>query len=115
VAERGGLHVIAVCRNEAKRIDRQLFGRCARQGDPGSYQTLLSLEDDLLLQHGSALLMPLLRRLTRKGGGLGQVVIKKIFRQVQHRIEVRHREARRALLHHDRHTGERLAFSGPME
>lgn len=48
VRELGGLHVIATERHEARRIDRQLFGRCARQGDPGSCQSFASLEDDLL-------------------------------------------------------------------
>ncbi len=47
VAEAGGLHVIATERHEAGRVDRQLYGRCARQGDPGSYQVFVSLEDEL--------------------------------------------------------------------
>ncbi|MGD9331918.1 MAG: prepilin peptidase [Desulfobacterales bacterium] len=48
VAEGGGLHVIATQRFEARRIDRQLFGRCARQGDPGSIQAFVCLEDELI-------------------------------------------------------------------
>ncbi|MCD0458688.1 preprotein translocase subunit SecA [Roseiconus lacunae] len=44
----GGLHIIATERHSSPRIDRQLIGRCARQGDPGSYRFMLSLEDDLL-------------------------------------------------------------------
>jgi preprotein translocase subunit SecA len=48
VIEAGGLHVIGTERHEARRIDRQLIGRCARQGDPGSSQFFLSLEDELL-------------------------------------------------------------------
>lgn len=48
VAQRGGLHVIATERHESGRIDRQLFGRCARQGDAGSAQAFTSLEDELL-------------------------------------------------------------------
>lgn len=47
VAELGGLHVIATEFHEAGRIDRQLFGRCARQGDPGSCRMFFSLEDEL--------------------------------------------------------------------
>jgi preprotein translocase subunit SecA len=47
VAEAGGLHVIMTERHEARRIDRQLFGRAARQGDPGSAQSFVSLEDEL--------------------------------------------------------------------
>ncbi len=52
VSEMGGLHVIATERFDARRIDRQLFGRCARQGDPGSAQAFISLEDELLAKHG---------------------------------------------------------------
>ncbi len=55
VAERGGLHVIATQRFEARRIDRQLFGRCARQGDPGSCQAFISLEDELVQKHRRSL------------------------------------------------------------
>ena len=51
VAQKGGLHVIATQRHDAGRIDRQLFGRCARQGDPGSCEAILSLEDDLLKRY----------------------------------------------------------------
>lgn len=47
IAEAGGLHVIATERHESGRIDRQLFGRCARQGDPGSVQVFVSLDDEL--------------------------------------------------------------------
>ncbi len=48
VAERGGLHIINCQLNDARRIDRQLIGRCARQGDPGSVETWLSLESRLM-------------------------------------------------------------------
>jgi preprotein translocase subunit SecA len=115
VAEIGGLHVIAVCRNEAKRIDRQLYGRCARQGDPGSHQSLLSLEDELVQRHCPPWLIHLLRHHTLEGGWFHRALNIVVFRQVQGRIEGRHREARRALLRHDRQTGRLLAFSGPME
>jgi preprotein translocase subunit SecA len=62
VAELGGLHVIATERHESGRVDRQLFGRNARQGDPGSAQAIVSAEDDLLSRHLPA---PLLRRIQR--------------------------------------------------
>src|SRR5439155_24541613 len=54
VAAKGGLHVIGTERHEAERIDRQLAGRAGRQGDPGSAQFFLSLEDNLLEGLGSA-------------------------------------------------------------
>jgi preprotein translocase subunit SecA len=55
VAEAGGLHVVLTEFHESKRIDRQLFGRCARQGDPGSHEAIVSLEDELFLRHAGAL------------------------------------------------------------
>ena len=56
----GGLHVIAAQRHESGRIDRQLIGRCARQGDPGSVRTYASLEDDLVQRYGPKSLLKLL-------------------------------------------------------
>ena len=53
VADVGGLHVIGTERHESRRIDRQLRGRCARQGDPGSSHFFISLEDDLMRLFGS--------------------------------------------------------------
>jgi preprotein translocase subunit SecA len=47
----GGLHVITTERNSSGRIDRQLFGRAGRQGDPGSAQAFVALDDDLFLRH----------------------------------------------------------------
>ena len=52
VAELGGLHVMGVNRHESRRIDHQLRGRAGRQGDPGSSQFFVSLEDDLLVKYG---------------------------------------------------------------
>jgi preprotein translocase subunit SecA len=51
VRELGGLHVIATEPHTSARIDRQLFGRAARQGDPGCAQMFASLEDDLFVRH----------------------------------------------------------------
>ncbi len=56
----GGLHVILSEHHESKRIDRQLLGRCARQGNPGSVRNYASLEDDLLQKYGSKLLVKIL-------------------------------------------------------
>lgn len=52
VAERGGLHVIVAECSDSARIDRQLVGRCARQGDSGSAQVFIAADDQLLVQHG---------------------------------------------------------------
>ena len=54
VTELGGLKVIGTERHEARRIDRQLRGRCARQGDPGASRFYVSFEDDLMRNFGAA-------------------------------------------------------------
>ena len=106
VAKAGGLHVIATCRNEAKRIDRQLFGRCARQGDPGSYQSILSLDDELLQQNCRPWLLKMMKQKRLQLYGLNQT---------QRRIEHRQYELRRNLLLQERQNGRLLAFSGHLE
>jgi len=64
VAEKGGLHVIATERHESGRIDRQLFGRAGRQGDPGSAESFASVEDELVVRYH--------RRLAHRSGGDGE-------------------------------------------
>ncbi|WP_018130329.1 preprotein translocase subunit SecA [Effusibacillus pohliae] len=63
VAELGGLHIIGTERHESRRIDNQLRGRAGRQGDPGSSQFFLSLEDDLMRLFGSQNIMGIMERL----------------------------------------------------
>ena len=115
VSDLGGLHVIAVCRNEARRIDRQLFGRCARHGDPGSYEVVLSLEDELIQNNCRPLMVRYLVRRTLNGRFLKDRLNHYFFRRAQRKVELRHRAARRALLCQDRHNDRMLAFSGNME
>jgi preprotein translocase subunit SecA len=67
----GGLHVIGVGRNEARRLDEQLQGRSARQGDPGSSRFIISLEDDLMKIHGSERISKLMERI---GFAEGEVI-----------------------------------------
>jgi preprotein translocase subunit SecA len=107
VAESGGLHVIATELNDSRRIDRQLFGRCARQGDPGSCEAILAIEEDLVKSF-----FPLadarFRHLRRLPASLGKTV----FRIAQRRAEHSHSRARRELLDLDDYLGDVLAFSG---
>lgn len=98
VASSGGLHVIVTEMHDSRRIDRQLIGRCGRQGDPGTYRQFLALDDELL------------------AAGLGPEVAKKwaakgkhrrgplhglapLFRRAQRKIEHRHFRSRRALIY----------------
>jgi preprotein translocase subunit SecA len=115
VAETGGLHILAACRNESKRVDRQLYGRCARQGDPGSHRTIVCLEDEMVRQHGRPALIKLLGRRWPMANGCRHKLTLLIIRKAQQAIERRHREARRALMRHDRNTDRLLAFSGHSE
>lgn len=103
VKERGGLHVIATELHESRRIDRQLFGRCGRQGDPGSYEALVSLEDELCRTYLGRLLLRLARR-----GALARPLV----RLAQRRAERAHAAIRRELLGIDERLGDLLAFSG---
>jgi preprotein translocase subunit SecA len=114
VAERGGLHVIATEYHEARRIDRQLFGRCGRQGDPGSFEVIASLEDELLTRYGAWW-----RRLLRRAGGPDSRVpswmARWIFRHAQRRAERLHARLRADLLRLDQHLETALAFAGRRE
>ena len=66
VAEKGGLHILGTERHESRRIDNQLRGRCARQGDPGSSRFYLSLEDDLMRLFGSDKIKGMMDKLVRR-------------------------------------------------
>jgi preprotein translocase subunit SecA len=107
VAELGGLHVIATELHDAARIDRQLYGRCARQGDPGSYEALVAFEDDLVKAFAS----PVHRTLAR-GSAVSRSLGAAVFRLAQRRAERSHSRARRDLLDLDDYLGNILAFSG---
>jgi preprotein translocase subunit SecA len=111
----GGLHVIATERNEARRIDRQLFGRCGRQGDPGSFEEILSYDDDLLVFCAPRPITRLARALHSSHSRLAHRVGTLLMRGVQRDIERRHARIRRSLLDADRAIGDALAFTGAME
>ncbi len=115
VAEVGGLHVIATEWNEARRIDRQLYGRCGRQGDPGSFEAMLSLEDELAQVLPQTMVGLLVRLPGNEKSYLKQKLIIAALRHAQRLIERRHRHIRRGLLRMDQQIGKLLAFSGRME
>lgn len=111
VAEAGGLHVIGTERHEAERIDRQLQGRAGRQGDPGSAQFMLSLEDQLLEGLGTAKQHELIQ-LGRAGGSRDWDQFAPLFRLAQQRIERRHYRQRLDLMNYDKHRQEMLQDIG---
>jgi preprotein translocase subunit SecA len=109
----GGLHVIATELHESRRIDRQLFGRGGRQGDAGSFEAIVSVEDELSRVYLGGLLRGLARRLAR--GGASQRLLRKLIRIAQARAERSHAAIRRDLLKLDEQLGDLLAFSGKGE
>ncbi len=102
VTEVGGLHIVGSERHEARRIDRQLRGRAGRQGDPGSSQFFLSLEDDLMRLFGSDRIAKLMDRLGAKEGEvLTHPLITRSIEQAQKRVELQNFQARKRLLEYD--------------
>jgi preprotein translocase subunit SecA len=100
--ELGGLHIIGSERHESRRIDRQLRGRAGRQGDPGTSQFFLSLEDDLMRLFGSDRIAGVM---TRMGAEEGEVIthalITRSIGSAQQRVEMQNFEARKRLLDYD--------------
>lgn len=103
----GGLHVIVTERHSAGRIDRQLAGRAGRQGDPGSTEAILSADDPILREFGTARERFLAR--------LGSAFTLTALGRAQRRAERRHAAARRQLLTLDEQLAESLAFTGAQE
>jgi len=106
VAELGGLHVIAAEHNESARIDRQLFGRCARQGDPGSAQAIVSLEDEFVARY-----TPRLRREFRISNFEFRIFQRAVFRIAQWRAERLALRQRKAVMRADHWLEEHLSFA----
>lgn len=115
VAQAGGLHVLATERHEAKRIDRQLYGRTGRQGDPGSYEIVTSLEDELLATARGKVLRWAAQLLLKSGKPLEGWAARFLVRRAQLSAERMHARVRRELLQHEDHLESTLAFSGRVE
>ncbi len=101
----GGLHVLGTERHEALRIDRQLIGRSGRQGDPGSCQFFISLEDELLEGLGQARQEALKAKGVR-GGERNWGSYLPLFRKAQRRVEARHYRSRVDLMVHEKQRQE---------
>jgi preprotein translocase subunit SecA len=102
VAEIGGLHVVGTERHESRRIDRQLRGRCARQGDPGSSHFFLSLEDDLMRLFGSDRIIRYMEKMgLEEGQELEHPLLNKSIGQAQKRVEQHNFQIRKRTLEFD--------------
>ena len=101
VLDVGGLHVICTELHEAQRIDRQLIGRCGRQGDPGTYRQFLALDDEILLGgYGPKKSERLKRRGAEAKGPIKG--LESLFRKAQQRVERRHFRDRKVMLYHEK-------------
>jgi preprotein translocase subunit SecA len=102
VADLGGLHVIGTERHESRRIDRQLRGRCARQGDPGSSHFFISLEDDLMRLFGSDKIVKVMERVgLEEGQELEHFMLNKSIETAQKRVEQHNFQIRKRTLEYD--------------
>ncbi len=102
VLQTGGLHIIGTERHESRRIDNQLRGRAGRQGDPGSTQFFISLEDDLMRLFGGERIMPMVDRLGLKDDEPLQAgMLTKQIEAAQKRIEGRNFDIRKHVLEYD--------------
>jgi preprotein translocase subunit SecA len=115
VAEQEGLHVIAAERSEARRVDRQLFGRCGRQGDPGSFETICSVEDEIVSRGAPEILRRLLAKLARSRSPFAQRLCRALVSRIQRTVERRHARSRRELMKVEEYLQDALAFAGPSE
>lgn len=102
VKELGGLHVIGSERHEARRIDNQLRGRAARQGDPGSSRFYLSLEDELMARFGGQQMESLLNRMQfDESMPIENPLVDRVVEQSQNRVEGANFDVRKHLLEYD--------------
>jgi preprotein translocase subunit SecA len=115
VSELGGLHVIALNSNDSRRIDRQLYGRCARQGDPGSAEAILSLQDFALQQFYSATMLKLFAKCRIRQQPMPDFLARPILRLPQAVKEKRQRQLRKQVMDHDKKLARLLAFAGKFE
>jgi len=98
----GGLHVLGTERHESRRIDRQLRGRCSRQGDPGSSHFFISLEDDLMRLFGSDRIVKLMERMgLEEGEELKHGLLNRSIQQAQKKVEQHNFQIRKRTLEYD--------------
>ena len=115
VVERGGLHVILTEYHESRRIDRQLFGRCARQGEPGSHEAIVSLEDEVFCRHAGYVSNRLAAQFAGRTQPLPAALAAVLRAVAQQSAEWSNSHVRRATLELDRKLDSALAFTGRVE
>ena len=114
VAAMGGLHVILTEYHDSRRVDRQLFGRCARQGDRGSCEAIVSLEDEIFAVCAPGATQ-VLGQAMRSGLRIPGFAYRALRMLAQWSAERRHRAIRMQNLKQDRQLNQLLAFTGKGE
>ena len=112
MAALGGLHVIASERHESGRVDRQLFGRSARQGDAGSAQAFVSVEDELIHKYLSKPARKVLIEAWRRNLSGKERIAKSAFKFAQNKAQKMAFKQRRSVLRSDVWLDEALSFAG---
>ena len=116
----GGLHVICCEKNDSRRVDRQLIGRCARQGDPGSYKIICSIEDDAVVKYFNKM-TTILRKYRKKtklatGNDVRPHVFSALIINLAQRLtEQYHHKIRQSMMKVDEKRESMLAFTGESE
>jgi preprotein translocase subunit SecA len=112
VVEAGGLHVILTEYHESRRIDRQLFGRAGRQGDPGTYESIVALDDELFIRFAGQRILGVAAKGLRPAHKIPRVVARLLKFYSQTHAERVHARTRRLTLADDHRLDEILGFSG---
>ncbi len=108
----GGLHVISTEPNESRRIDRQLYGRCGRQGDNGSYELIASMEDELLVCHTEKTIGQFVSKWIRPDTAFGRWVGDMYISYAQKTIQKKNYHVRKSLMKIDESFEDAISFSG---
>lgn len=111
VEKSGGLHVILTEFHESARVDRQLFGRCARQGEPGTVEAMVCMEDELFRRY-AATLSKLAVNSTTQHGKVSPLLLRTLVRVAQALAEHHNRDTRMSTLKQDKKLQQMLGFSG---
>ncbi|NWB47920.1 preprotein translocase subunit SecA [Pseudomonas gingeri] len=111
VEQAGGLHVILTEFHESARVDRQLFGRCARQGDPGSTEAIVSIDDELFLRFAPVLVRRALALLVKTPLS-SRKTLRWLVKSLQDRAERHYRKQRQDTVKRDAQMAQSLGFVG---
>ena len=115
VVEKGGLHVIVTEMNESKRIDRQLIGRCGRQGQTGSYEMIIAIDDELFDTYTNKMFKTMMENLVAMDNRWARRTLMLILRSAQLLAQRYHSQIRKRLLKMEDQLNSALAFSGKQE